>query len=57
MRAIVRRLVTIVPTLLLFVSLLGVLVENAELREQLIDALVDRLQPIAGPCFGACTST
>jgi membrane protein len=37
---------TIVPSLLLFVSLLGVLVESTDLRAQLIEALVDRLEPI-----------
>ena len=37
---------TTVPALLLFVSLLGVVVEDSELRAQLVEALVDRLDPI-----------
>jgi membrane protein len=37
---------TVVPALLLFVSLLGLLVENSELRDELVSALVDRLDPI-----------
>jgi membrane protein len=37
---------TTVPALLLFVSLLGILVEDSGLREQLIETLVDRLDPI-----------
>jgi membrane protein len=37
---------TIVPALLLFVSFLGVLVEDEALREQLVDGLVDQLDPI-----------
>ncbi len=37
---------TLVPSLLLFVGLLGVLVEDASLREQLIQGLVDQLDPI-----------
>jgi membrane protein len=39
-------LFTTVPALLLFVSLLGVLVEDAATRAQLIGALVDQLDPI-----------
>jgi membrane protein len=39
-------LFTLVPSLLLFVSLLGVLVEDVDLRAQLIAALVDRIEPI-----------
>jgi membrane protein len=39
-------LFTVVPALLLFVSLLGVLVESRELRNQLVSALVDQLDPI-----------
>ena len=38
---------TMVPTLLLLVSLLGVLIEDAGLREQLISELVGTLDPIA----------
>jgi len=37
---------TLVPALLLFVSLLGVLVEDKELRDQLIEGLVNRMDPI-----------
>lgn len=37
---------TLVPTLLLFVSLLGVVVEDVALREQLIQGVVDQLEPI-----------
>lgn len=37
---------TVVPALLLFVGLLGVLVEDESLREQLIQGLVDQLDPI-----------
>jgi membrane protein len=37
---------TLVPSLLLFVSLLGVLVEQADLRAELIASLVDRIGPI-----------
>lgn len=37
---------TVVPALLLFVGLLGVLVEDQALREQLIQGLVDQLDPI-----------
>jgi membrane protein len=37
---------TVVPALLLFVGLLGVLVEDAALRERLIQGLVDQLDPI-----------
>jgi membrane protein len=37
---------TLVPSLLLFVSLLGVLVESAHLRAELIAGLVDRIGPI-----------
>lgn len=37
---------TVVPALLLFVSLLGMLVESRELRDELVGALVDRLDPI-----------
>jgi membrane protein len=37
---------TLVPSLLLFVSLLGVLVERADLRAELIGGLVDRIGPI-----------
>ena len=37
---------TFVPALLLFVGLLGVLVEDAALRERLIQGLVDQLDPI-----------
>jgi uncharacterized BrkB/YihY/UPF0761 family membrane protein len=38
---------TLVPALLLFVSLLGVLVEDAGLREQLINGLIEQIDPIA----------
>ncbi len=38
---------TMVPALLLFVSLLGVLVEDRDLRDQLVASLVDRLDPIS----------
>lgn len=38
---------TMVPTLLLLVSLLGVLIEDAGLREQLIQGLVNQIDPIA----------
>jgi membrane protein len=37
---------TLVPALLLFVGLLGVLVEDPELRQQLIRSLVDQLDPV-----------
>jgi len=37
---------TTVPALLLFVSLLGIVVENSDLRAQLVSALVDQLDPI-----------
>ena len=37
---------TLVPSLLLFASLLGVLVQNSDLRDQLIDGLVNQLDPI-----------
>ena len=37
---------SIVPTLLLFVSLLGVLVEDARLRTELIQGLVDQIDPL-----------
>jgi membrane protein len=37
---------SLVPALLLFVSLLGIIVEDAALRQQLIDALVNQLDPI-----------
>ena len=37
---------TVVPALLLFVSLLGVVIEDAALRAQLITELVDQLDPI-----------
>ncbi len=39
---------TLVPALLLFVGLLGVLVEDPHLRQQLIQGLVDQLDPIRG---------
>jgi len=39
-------LFTTVPALLLFVSLLGVLIEDERLRAQLVEALVDQLDPI-----------
>jgi membrane protein len=39
-------LFTTVPALLLFVGLLGVVVEDGELRTQLVESLVDRLDPI-----------
>ncbi len=38
---------TMVPALLLFVSLLGILVEDRGLREQLVTSLVDRLDPVS----------
>jgi uncharacterized BrkB/YihY/UPF0761 family membrane protein len=38
---------TMVPTLLLLVSLLGVLVEDAGLREELIQAVIGQIEPIA----------
>jgi membrane protein len=38
---------TLVPALLLFVGLLGVLVEDSGLRQQLIDGVVSQLDPIA----------
>ncbi len=38
---------TVVPALLLFVSLLGILVEDAGLREQLINGLVSQIEPIS----------
>ena len=37
---------SLVPALLLFVSLLGLVIEDAALRKQLIDALVTQLDPI-----------
>lgn len=37
---------TTVPALLLFVSILGIIIEDSRLRAQLIEALVDRLDPI-----------
>ncbi len=37
---------TLVPALLLFVGLLGVLVEDKHLREQLIQSLVNQLDPV-----------
>jgi len=37
---------TLVPSLLLFVGLLGILIENPTLREQLIEGLVNQLDPI-----------
>lgn len=37
---------SVVPALLLFVSLLGILIEDAELRQNLIDSLVNQLDPI-----------
>ena len=37
---------TLVPALLLFVGLLGVLVEDQNLREQLIQGLVNQLDPV-----------
>lgn len=37
---------TLVPFLLLFVSLLGVVIEDSALREQLVDGLVDQIGPI-----------
>jgi membrane protein len=38
---------TMVPALLLFVSVLGILVEDQGLRAQLIDILVDQLDPVS----------
>lgn len=38
---------TMVPTLLLFVSLLGVVVEDARLRTELIQSLVDQIDPLS----------
>ena len=38
---------TMVPALLLFVSLLGIVVEDRNLREQLVTSLVDRLDPVS----------
>jgi membrane protein len=38
---------TLVPALLLFVSLLGILVENESVREDLINGLVSQIEPIA----------
>ena len=38
---------TVVPSLLLFVSVLGILVEDALLRTQLIDGLVSQIDPLA----------
>jgi len=38
---------TLVPTLLLFVSLLGVLIEDATLRAELISGVVDQIAPIS----------
>lgn len=37
---------TLVPTLLLFVSLLGVLIEDRALRDRLIAELIDQVEPI-----------
>mgnify|MGYP001817391129 CR=1 FL=1 len=37
---------SLVPALLLFVSLLGIIIEDAALREDLIDALVNQIDPI-----------
>jgi YihY family inner membrane protein len=37
---------TTVPALLLFVSILGIIVEDSALRDQLVEALVDQLDPI-----------
>jgi uncharacterized BrkB/YihY/UPF0761 family membrane protein len=37
---------TLVPTLLLFVSLLGVVIEDVTLRRQLIEGIVDQVDPI-----------
>jgi membrane protein len=39
-------LFTTVPALLLFVSVLGILIEDQRLRTQLVEALVDQLDPI-----------
>lgn len=41
-------LFTLVPALLLFVSLLGILIEDETLRAQLIEGLVDQVEPVAG---------
>ncbi len=38
---------TMVPLLLLFVSLLGVVIEDASLRKDVIQSLVDQVEPIA----------
>ncbi len=38
---------TMVPALLLFVGLLGILVEDQKVRQNLIDALVGQVQPVA----------
>ena len=38
---------TLVPALLLFVGLLGVLVEDVNLREELINGLITQIDPIA----------
>jgi membrane protein len=38
---------TLVPALLLFVGLLGVLVEDADLREQLVSGVIEQIEPIA----------
>jgi membrane protein len=38
---------TLVPALLLFVGLLGILIEDRALRAQLIDGLVDQIDPVA----------
>jgi membrane protein len=37
---------TVVPALLLFASLLGILIEDARLREQLISGLLDQIDPL-----------
>ena len=39
---------TVVPGLLLFVGLLGILVESRDLRDQLVQSLIDQLDPISG---------
>ena len=38
---------TMVPALMLFVGLLGILVEDSQLREDLISGLVDQIDPIS----------
>lgn len=38
---------TLVPALLLFVGLLGILIEDRELRAQLIEGVVDQIDPVA----------